>query len=168
MESGIEAMNGKTVVKSISLKKMSLSEMASHISSHGSPYTRDVVYGVLLAFMDCAKEQMAEGKRVELGDIGTLRYVVKAKAQADESKATIGSIKSVRVAFTPSLNMQEEKSKLEYKWVAELQGKSKHSSTTGGDGSDGGSTGSDGGSTGGDGGSTGDDGGEYNEKDGID
>ena len=56
-----------------------LEQLAAHITSHGSPYTRDMVIGVVTAVIDCILEHVVEGYKVELGDLGTFKVTIKNK-----------------------------------------------------------------------------------------
>ncbi len=56
-----------------------LEQLAAHISSHGSPYTRDMVIGVATALVDCIREHVIEGYKVELSDLGTFKVAIKNK-----------------------------------------------------------------------------------------
>lgn len=49
---------------------MDINEFARHIQAHGSPYTRDVIIGVMTAAVDCLHEQLVAGKKVNFGDMG--------------------------------------------------------------------------------------------------
>lgn len=46
-----------------------LNTFARHIQEHGSPFTRDVIIGVLTAAVDCLREQLVEGNKVSFGDL---------------------------------------------------------------------------------------------------
>ena len=50
---------------------VSLGQLAQHIREHGSPYTRDVVLGVITAIVDHTREYLVQGYKVDLGDLGT-------------------------------------------------------------------------------------------------
>lgn len=50
---------------------VSLAQLAQHIREHGSPYTRDVVLGVITAVVDHTREYLVQGYKVDLGDLGT-------------------------------------------------------------------------------------------------
>ena len=47
-----------------------MNEFARHIQAHGSPFTRDVIIGVLTAAVDCLREQLVAGKKVNFGEMG--------------------------------------------------------------------------------------------------
>ena len=65
--------------KAVSLETMSLRDMAKHIASHGSPYTVDVVVGVLEAFRSCCIEQLLESKKVKVEGLGTFYVTIANK-----------------------------------------------------------------------------------------
>ena len=53
-----------------STKKMDINQFAEHIASHGSVYKRSDVAAILTMAVDCLREQLLEGKKVELGGLG--------------------------------------------------------------------------------------------------
>ena len=63
--------NAAYYAKAVSLETLSQRDMARHISSHGSPYTVDVVMGVLEAYRNCLIEQLLESKKVKDLDVAT-------------------------------------------------------------------------------------------------
>ena len=50
---------------------VSLGQLAQHIREHGSPYTRDVILGVITAIVDHTREFLVQGYKVDLGDLGS-------------------------------------------------------------------------------------------------
>jgi hypothetical protein len=46
-----------------------IDRLAEHIAVHGSPYTRDVIYAVLIKAADCIKHLVLEGQPVKLADL---------------------------------------------------------------------------------------------------
>ena len=58
---------------------LSLRDMAKHITSHGSPFTADVVIGVLEAFRSCLIEQLLESKKVKVQGLGTFYVTIANK-----------------------------------------------------------------------------------------
>ena len=65
--------------QSVALETMSLRDMAKHITSHGSPFTADVVIGVLEAFRTCLIEQLLESKKVKVQGLGTFYVTIANK-----------------------------------------------------------------------------------------
>jgi len=161
---GLDAINGKFYVSSISIGVKKLDELADHIASHGSIYTRDVIYGVLMKFVDCAKELMGDGYRVQLGDIGTLRFATRSKAKADASKADFSSVERIKVLFTPSAKMKLDAKQVKLAWLRDVAGSEGGSPLI----TDYNSTDSNSGSGTGSGSGSSSDNGNYNEHDGID
>ena len=50
---------------------MTLDKFAEHISTHGSKYNRADIQAVLIQAVDCMREQLLAGQRIQLGDLGT-------------------------------------------------------------------------------------------------
>ena len=59
-----------------------LDKFAGHISSHGCVYQRADIMAILLMAVDCMKEQLLAGNKVELGDLGSF-YVSLSSEGAD-------------------------------------------------------------------------------------
>lgn len=49
---------------------MTLDQFAAHIASHNSKYNRADIYAVIIQTVDCMREMLLEGKRIQLGDLG--------------------------------------------------------------------------------------------------
>ena len=50
---------------------MTLDKFAEHISTHGSKYNRADIQAVLIQAVDCMREQLLAGQRIQMGDLGT-------------------------------------------------------------------------------------------------
>jgi len=103
--------------KAVSLETMSLRDMAKHIASHGSPYTVDVVVGVLEAFRSCCIEQLLESKKVKVEGLGTF-YVTIANKEGGEKDITKFNIATMatglRLRFLPETTTEENLSSKEF------------------------------------------------------
>ena len=86
--------NAAYYAKAVSTETLSLRDMAKHIASHGSPYTVDVVMGVLEAFRSCCIEQLLESKKVKVEGLGTFYVTISNKkgGEKDLSKFNIANI----------------------------------------------------------------------------
>lgn len=51
--------------------EMDINAFAEHIAAHGSVYSRDIIAGVLMKAVDCMREKLLEGYRIQLGDLGS-------------------------------------------------------------------------------------------------
>ena len=95
---------GKYYAKPVSQGTVNLDELASHISDHGSVYTRDVVVGVMTKMVDCINELLAQGYKVKLGELGTFYNSIRndgKKAVEDPSKFDVAQIAGVNLRFLP-------------------------------------------------------------------
>ncbi len=50
---------------------MTVEKFADHITTHGSVYSRADIVAILLMAVDCMREQLLAGQRIQLGDLGT-------------------------------------------------------------------------------------------------
>ena len=103
--------------KAVSLETLSQRDMAKHISSHGSPYTVDVVMGVLEAYRNCLIEQLLESKKVKVDGLGTF-YVTIANKEGGEKDITKFNISNIaqglRLRFLPDASQEENLSSKEF------------------------------------------------------
>ncbi len=76
---------------------MDLNDFAAHIASHGSVYSRADIAAVLTSAVDCMREQLLNGNRIQLGDLGT--FYVAFKCTGADSAAD----------FNPSVNITKVK-----------------------------------------------------------
>ena len=58
---------------------LNLRGLSDHIFSHGSPYTRDTVIGVLTAFRDCMVELLSSSVAIKIDGLGTFYPTLEAK-----------------------------------------------------------------------------------------
>ena len=103
--------------KAVSLETMSLRDMAKHIASHGSPYTVDVVMGVLEAFRSCCIEQLLESKKVKVEGLGTFYVTIANKdgGEKDIAKFNIATMATgLRLRFLPETTTEENLSSKEF------------------------------------------------------
>ena len=50
-------------------ENLTINEFAKHIAEHGTLYSRDVIQGVLIKMVDCMRELLLEGKKIQLGEL---------------------------------------------------------------------------------------------------
>ena len=79
-----------------------LEQLAQHILSHGSPYTRDMIVGVATALVDCTREYVTRGFKVDLGDLGTFRITIAQMGANSREEFTSENINDAWVEYTPS------------------------------------------------------------------
>ena len=79
--------------------------LAEHIASHGSPYTVDVILGVLTELGQCSLEMMTQGMGVQLDGLGILYPSLRnTKGGADKPADWSPNVhvKGVAIKFRPS------------------------------------------------------------------
>ena len=109
--------NAAYYAKAVSLETLSQRDMAKHITSHGSPYTVDVVMGVLEAYRNCLIEQLLESKKVKIDGLGTFYVTIANKegGEKDLSKFNISTIaQGLRLRFLPDASQEENLSSKEF------------------------------------------------------
>ena len=86
-----------------SLETLGLRKMAEHIAEHGSPYTSDVVFGVLEKFRKCCIEQLLNSRKVKIEGLGTFYTTCENKKGGAESKEKFVTqdIKALHIRFLP-------------------------------------------------------------------
>ncbi|MBQ8097880.1 MAG: DNA-binding protein [Prevotella sp.] len=91
-----------------------IDRLAEHIAVHGSPYTRDVIYAVLLKAADCIKHLVLEGQPVKLSDLCIFKATaVSTPAQSAEKFDLATNITAIRLGCratgaTRIANMRED------------------------------------------------------------
>ena len=109
--------NAAYYAKAVGLETLSLRDMAKHITSHGSPYTVDVVIGVLEAYRNCLIEQLLESKKVKVEGLGTFYVTIANKegGEKDLAKFNIATIaQGLRLRFLPDASQEENLSSKEF------------------------------------------------------
>ena len=114
-----------------------LNEFAQHIHDHGSPYTRDVILGVLTAAVDCLREQLRSGNKVNFGDLGAFSISLRSDGveRAEDFNPAV-HVKSIEVNWKASKlfdNLMDGNLKWEFtptrKQMAEARKESKELAT---------------------------------------
>ena len=94
-----------------------LGELAQHIHDHGSPFTRDVIQGVLLSTVDCIREQLRAGNKVNFGDLGSFHIALRSDGveHAEDFNPEL-HVKSIEINWSPSKLFQNLKELGGLKW----------------------------------------------------
>lgn len=100
---------------------MDINAFARHIQTHGSPYTRDVIIGVLTAAVDCLREQLVAGKKVNFGDLGAFYVSLRSEGVEDaQSFDPNVHVKHVYVHWERSKFFADLKDDPDIKWEYSL------------------------------------------------
>ena len=78
---------------------MTIEKFARHISTHGSVYSRADIAAILYLAVDCMREQLLEGKKIRLGDLGDFSVSLVSKGAESADKFTAQNITGVNVVW---------------------------------------------------------------------
>ena len=67
--------NGKWYARAVCEETYDTEKLASHMSSHSSPFSAGVIHGVLKDMIACIKELVMDGKNVKLDDLAIFSQV---------------------------------------------------------------------------------------------
>ncbi len=82
---------------------VTFSQLITHMTEHNVGYPRGVVTGVMMSFVDCLLEIVAQSKKVQLGDLGTFYLGINTKpADKYEEFTPATNIKSCALRFLAS------------------------------------------------------------------
>ena len=97
---------------------MNIEKFSKHISSHGSVYSRADISAILYMTVDCMREQLLEGKKIRLGDLGDFSIVLSSKGAEDADKFTAQNITDVKVLWEPGSEFKNLLADAEFNLVA--------------------------------------------------
>ena len=58
---------------------MGIEKFARHIADHGTTYSRADIMAILYMAVDCMREQLLEGKKIRLGELGDFSLSLSSK-----------------------------------------------------------------------------------------
>ena len=134
----------------VSDREMDFESFVTHISEHGSPYSRGCVHGVLMDALDHLQELILDGKSVRLSDLGLFSIGMTSKAEDTKEKVTAASVEGVHliVRNTKSWSNSELRKKCKIQEYGGYTGTDEAGGGTTGGGTDQGGSGTDQGGSG--------------------
>ena len=78
---------------------MTIEKFARHIATHGCVYSRADIAAILYMAVDCMREQLLEGKKIRLGDLGDFSVNLTSKGAESADKFTAQNITDVKVVW---------------------------------------------------------------------
>ncbi len=96
-QSGENAGKKKWYATAVTDREMSFEDFVSHISDHGSPYSRGSIHGVLMDALDHLQELILDGKSVRLGELGLFSMGMTSRAEDTRADVTAQSIQGVHL-----------------------------------------------------------------------
>ena len=98
-------------------QNLSMNDMAKHMASHGSKYNKGDIIAVATQLVDCIREQLLLGNRVNLGDLGTFYVSLKADSADNAEEFTTALLKDVNVRWAPSPLFKSLKNEATFTYV---------------------------------------------------
>ena len=96
---------------------LSIEQFSKHIAEHGSVYSRDIIQGVILKMVDCLREMLLEGKKVQLGDLRSFGLSLNTTGARTASQFTADNITKVNVVWTPGKEFRNLREDAEFQLV---------------------------------------------------
>lgn len=78
---------------------MTIEKFAKHIATHGCVYSRADISAILYMAVDCMCEQLLEGKKIRLGDLGDFSVSLQSKGAETAKAFTAQNITGVNVVW---------------------------------------------------------------------
>ena len=97
---------------------MNIEKFARHIASHGSVYSRADIAAILYLTVDCMREQLLEGKKIRLGDLGDFSLILTSKGADSADKFSAQNITGVNVVWEPGIEFKSLLADAEFNLVA--------------------------------------------------
>ncbi len=110
--------NPKAYAKNQVREVWDLNKFCKHIASHNSGYSRGMVKAVLSDMCDCLVEQLLNGNKIKLGELGVFSISISSEGAESLEKFTEENIKAVNINFNPGENFENIRSQAEFKLVA--------------------------------------------------
>ena len=76
---------------------MTIEKFAKHIATHGCVYSRADISAILYMAVDCMREQLLEGKKIRLGELGDFSVSLQSKGAESADKFSPQNITGVNV-----------------------------------------------------------------------
>ena len=88
----------------VSDREMNFESFVTHISEHGSPYSRGCVHGVLMDALDHLQELILDGKSVRLSDLGLFSIGMTSRGEESRDKVSAASVEGVHLIVRNTKN----------------------------------------------------------------
>ena len=114
VENAVEKAHAKNQVSEI----WTLEKFAKHISDHNGVYSRGTVKGVISDMCECLVEQLLNGNKIQLGELGTFGISISSVGADSIEKFTARNIKAVNILFAPGVDFENLLGRAEFNLVA--------------------------------------------------
>ena len=97
---------------------MTIEKFARHIADHGTTYSRADIMAILYMAVDCMREQLLEGKKIRLGELGDFSVALSSKGAETAEKFSSQNIQRVTVSWEPGREFRNLLADAEFNLVA--------------------------------------------------
>lgn len=97
----------KFYAKAQFVNNLDINAFARHIAMHGTVYSRADVAAILTLAVDCIREQMLEGNKVSLGELGSFSVSLQSNGAKTAEEFVPGKIYGVKVNWTPGSEFKD-------------------------------------------------------------
>ena len=95
-----------------------LEKFSRHIADHNGVFSRGTVKGVISDMCECLVEQLLNGNKIELGELGAFSVSISSEGAESIEKFTSKNIKEVNIVFTPGVDFENLAGRAEFNQVA--------------------------------------------------
>lgn len=96
----------------------SLEKFSKHIADHNGVYSRGTVKGVISDMCECLVEQLLNGNKIQLGELGTFGVSLSCEGADSMDKFTAKNIKAVNILFAAGDDFENLIGRAEFSPVA--------------------------------------------------
>lgn len=108
----------KAYAKAQMRELMDTAMFINHLSNHNGGFSRGAISGVLSDTCTCVVEQLLEGKKVQLGELGFFWISLSCKGADSMEEFTVANIDGVNIIFTPGPDFENLIDKAKFNPVA--------------------------------------------------
>ena len=94
-----------------------LEKFAKHIADHNGVFSRGTVKGVIADMCECLVEQLLNGNKIQLGELGSFCVSLSCESCESVEKFTAKNIKEVNIVFTPGEDFENLAGKASFNMV---------------------------------------------------
>ena len=94
-QTGENAGKKKWYATAVTDREVDFEGFVTHISDHGSPYSRGTIHGVLMDTLDCLKHLILDGKSVRISDLGLFSIGMTSRGEVSKDKVSAASVQGV-------------------------------------------------------------------------
>ena len=94
-----------------------LEKFAKHISDHNGVYSRGMVKGVISDMCECLVEQLLNGVKIQMAELGTFGISISSEGADSIDKFTARNIKAVNILFSPGTDFENLINRAEFNLV---------------------------------------------------